>query len=609
MNRLFFPWRPVALALAVSAACGSSWAQSQSQSSRSLRESVVTATRSTTRSDELVSDVVVIDRASIDASAARTVPELLARSAGLQMSANGGAGKVSAVFIRGTEARHVILLVDGVRYGSATAGTPMWDAVQLDMIDRIEVLKGPASALYGSEGAGGVVQIFTRTGRQGLHPYAAATVGSQGLRQMTAGVSGGQGGLSYALGLQRRRETGFSATNPRAPFGNFNADRDPFDQDGLNASAAYRFNDRWSADAGLVYTDGTSYFDDGPGRDAQSAVRSLMAHAGVKGRLLPGWRSELSFGQSVDTANVRVGSFMPSDFKTQQDQWVWQNHIDSPMGVVLMGFEHRVQAVSGSTAYIVRRRSIDAAFVGLSGTQGRISWQVNARHDRNSQFGGAGTGFAGLGYRINPNWRLNLSHGTSFVAPSFNQLYFPGFSNPLLQAERGRNTDLGLSWTAGEHEVKLVRFDNRIRGYMTNTTLPLNIPRSHIEGWTLSYEGRVGDYSLRASYDALDPCDELNGFVLPRRARSQLVVGADWRRGDWRLGGTLLSVGRRFDDAANRVALAGYTTLDLYADYALDRNWSVQAKVNNLMNRQYETALGYNQPLRGVFLTLRWQPK
>ncbi|MDP3137638.1 MAG: TonB-dependent receptor [Burkholderiaceae bacterium] len=607
MKNCNFQWHPAALALAAAASCASSWAQVQP--SRSLGESVVTATRSTTRSDELVSDVVVIDRATIDVSAARTVPELLARSAGLQMSANGGAGKVSAVFIRGTEARHVILLIDGVRYGSATAGTPMWDAVQLDMIDRIEVLKGPASALYGSEGAGGVVQIFTRTGRQGFHPYATATAGSQGLRQLTAGVSGGQGGLSYALGFQRKRESGFSATNSRVPFGNFNADKDPFDQDGLNASLAYRFNDRWSADAGLVYTDGVSHFDDGPGRDAQSAVRSLMAHAGVKGQLLPGWRSELSFGQSVDTANVLVGSFMPSDFKTQQDQWIWQNHIDSPLGVVLAGLEHRKQAVSGSTAYIVSQRSIDAAFLGLSGTQGRLSWQANARRDRNSQFGGAGTGFVGVGYRINPNWRLSASHGTSFVAPSFNQLYFPGFSNPLLQPERGRNTDLGLSWTAGEHEVKLVHFDNKIRGYMTNTTLPLNIPRSRIEGWTLTYEGRVGDFSLRASYDALDPRNELNGLQLPRRAKSQFALGVDWRRGDWRLGGTLLNVGRRFDDAANTAALAGYATLDLYADYAFARDWSVQAKFNNLTNRQYETALGYNQPLRGVFLTLRWQPK
>ena len=176
------------------------------------------------------------------------------------------------VFIRGTEGRHTILLIDGVRYGSATAGTPVWDAVPVDMIERIEVLKGPASALYGSEGVGGVVQIFTRRGQQGLHPYASVTVGSESHRQAAAGVTGGQGAWTYALGVQTLREKGFSSTNPRVQFGNYNSDTDGFDQDSLNASLGLRINDAWSADASVIYSDGLSQIDDGPGRDAQTAV-------------------------------------------------------------------------------------------------------------------------------------------------------------------------------------------------------------------------------------------------------------------------------------------------------------------------------------------------
>jgi vitamin B12 transporter len=127
------------------------------------------------------------------------------------------------------------------------------------------------------------------------------------------------------------------------------------------------------------------------------------------------------------------------------------------------------------------------------------------RRDNNSQFGGSSTGFAGYGYRISPAWRVSASHGTSFVAPSFNQLYFPGFGNAALQPERGRNTDLGLTWAANGHEVKLVRFDNKIRGYMTNTTLPINIPRSRIDGWTLGYEGKLGAWALRAGHGHAEP--------------------------------------------------------------------------------------------------------
>ena len=193
-----------------------------------LKETVVTAARSAVRADDLVSEVVVLERNDIERSAGRTLPELLARSAGVQISANGGLGKVSSIFIRGTEARHTVLLIDGVRYGSATAGTPIWDNIPLDMIERIEVLKGPGSSLYGSDGVGGVVQIFTRAGKAGLHPQANVSIGSRGYAQAGASLTAGKDGWTYSLGTQTTRETGFSATNAAVPFGSFNPDNDGF---------------------------------------------------------------------------------------------------------------------------------------------------------------------------------------------------------------------------------------------------------------------------------------------------------------------------------------------------------------------------------------------
>jgi vitamin B12 transporter len=575
----------------------------------SLSPTVVTATRGATRADELVSEVQVIDRAAIETASARTLPELLARTAGVQMAANGGRGKFSSVFIRGAENRHTILMIDGVRIGSATAGTPSWDTIPVEMIERIEVLKGPASALYGSEGVGGVVQIFTRKGRDGFHPNAALTVGSERHWLAATGLQAGQGALRYALGVQRLRERGFNSTQPYVPFGNHNPDVDPFRQDAINGSLSYDFTPDWSVDAGLLHSDGTSWYDDGPGRDASTAVRATTAHVGVRGRLMAGWRSELRLSQGTDVANTIVANF-PGAFQTRDTQWTWQNHIDSPVGVVLAGLERREQDVSATTAYTVSSRSIDAAFVGLNGSAGAHAWQANLRRDRNSQFGAAQTWFAGYGYRISPSWRVHASHGTSFVAPSFNQLYFPRFGNPLLQAERGKNTDLGVTWTAGAHEVKLVRFDNRIRGFMTNTTLPVNIPRVRIDGWTLGYLGKVGDkLSLRANVEAIAPRNETSGALLPRRAKNAENIGADYSLGKWSFGGTLLHVGRRFDDVANRQALGGYTTADVYADYQLARDWSLQGRLNNVADKRYETAYGYNQQGRAFYLTLRWQPK
>jgi vitamin B12 transporter len=599
---------PVSLArlalvpLALVACHGAAWPQS------GLQSVVVTATRTETRADELVSDVTVISRDTIEASTARTLPELLARSAGLQISASGGLGKLSSVFIRGAENRHTILLVDGVRVGSATTGNPTWDNIPVDMIERIEVLKGPASALYGSEGVGGVVQVFTRQGTAGFHPRASVTLGSYGHREAAAGASGGEGALGYSIGVQSTRERGFSATNEHAPFGSFNPDRDPFDLDALDASLRYAINADWRVDAGLLHSDGITWFDDGPGRDARSRVRNQVAYAGVKGRVAGSWQTELRVSQGSDTNNDIVAGF-PGDFVTRQREWSWLNTLDSPLGTVLAGLEQRVQYVSSTTAYTVTQRTIDSAFAGFHGTSGQHSWQANLRHDSNSQFGASNTGFAGYGFRIAPDWRVNVSHGTSFVAPSFNQLYFPDFGNPLLQPERGRNTDLGLTWSGAGQEVKLVRFANRIRGYITGTTSAVNVPYSRIDGWTLGYEGRLRDVALRASLDQLDPRNELTGKQLPRRARQQATLGADWGAGAWRFGASALHVGQRFDDTANATPLAPYTTVDLHADWKFAPQWSAQAKLNNATDRQYETAYGYNQPGRAFYLTLRWQPQ
>lgn len=587
---------PLALAAAVPA-----WAQT------TLRDTVVTATRTETRADELVSDVTVIGRAQIDAAGGRTLAELLARTAGLQMAANGGRGKQSNVFIRGTENRHTLLLVDGVRIGSATAGTPTWDAIPVEMIERIEILKGPASALYGSDAVGGVVQVFTRKGSQGFHPYASVGAGTYGYGNAGAGVAAGQGALTYSLGVQRTREHGFSATNERVPFGNFNGDDDPYRQDAVNASLRYDFGSGWAFDASALYTDGISWFDDGPGRDARSAVRALAAHARVQGRVLDAWRTSLRVTQGSDT-NDNIVASAPGAFKTEQTEWTWQNDIDTPVGVALAGLEQRRQKVSGTTAYTVGERTIAAAFLGLNGSRGAHSWQANVRHDRNSQFGDATTGFAGYGYRITPSWRASASWGTSFVAPSFNQLYFPGFGNPDLQPEKGRNYDVALTWSRDGQEVRLVRFDNRIRGFMTNTTLPQNIPHARIDGWTLGYDGRFGRLALHGALDLLDPRNETTGRQLPRRAKEQVTAGADWTQGVWTFGGSVLAVGERYDDAANVNRLGGYATLDLHVDWKFAADWTLQAKVNNLADRQYETAFGYNQPGRAAYLTLRWQP-
>ena len=586
-------------------------AQTDAQAAeKRLSETVVTATRTATRVDEVVSDVVVVDRAAIEASTARTLSELLARNAGLQTTANGGLGKNSTLFIRGTESRHTILLIDGVRFGSATAGQPNYDNIPVDMIERVEVLKGPASALYGSEGVGGVVQVFTRRGAAGFSTYATATVGSHSHYELATGASGGEGGLRYAFGVQKLREKGFSSTNPRVQFGNHNPDRDGFDQESLSGSISYQLTPDWSVSGNLLYADGEVQLDDGPGRDARTALKTQVASLGLKGKVTSDWQTELRASTSADkSASIVAAS--PNRFSTRQNELSWQNNVSTPIGLAVLGLEQREQKIESTTLYPVSERTITSGFVGLNGSQAGHSWQANLRRDRNSQFGNANTYFAGYAYQFTPAWRAQVSHGTSFVAPSFNQLYFPNFGNPLLQPERGRNTDVGVTYTQGEHQLKLVRFDNQIRGFISNTTIASQVPRARIDGYTLSYDGRFGNLHLRGALDLLDPRNELNGRKLARRADEQVTLGADYTVGAWQFGTALLYVGERFDDANNTPAraLPSYATLDLNAGYTFSKEWKLQASLNNLTDRTYETAYGYNQSGRTAYLTLRYTPK
>ncbi len=621
--RCAWPWPFVcvshvcSLSLAVTVLSGAA-SGAMAQSAGTLAAVVVTATRTSTRADELVSDTIMIDRAQIEQQASRTLLELLARVAGVQMSANGGAGKASSVFIRGTESRHTLLLINGVRYGSATLGAPNWDNIPLEMIERIEVVKGPASALYGSDGVGGVVQIFTRkaaAGESAFMPRASVTLGSQRYGQITGGFSGMAGAATYSLDVQRTVQRGFSATNERIPSGLFNPDRDPFNQSAVNASLGYRFNLDWKLDAGLLYSDGLNHFDDGPGdRDSRSTARTQTAYVGASGKLMPNWSTQLRYARSQDDGrNIEARpSDMPGIFGTTQNQYLWQNDIATPVGMVTAGLERLEQKVNSPTPYTVTSRNIDSAFVGLNGDSGPHSWQFNARHDRNSQFGSGDTWFAGYGYRITQNWRVNVSHGTSFVAPSFNQLYFPdtgyGGGNPNLKPEEGKNSEIGITWSQGGHTVKLVGYDNRITNLISGWP-PENTGRARIRGGTLSYDGQFGQLVLHASYDALNPRDQDTGKLLRRRARNQATLGADYRIGAWTFGGSALHAGRRYDDAANMRALDGYTTVDLYVQYRVAKDWSVQGRVVNVGDVNYETALGYNQPGRAFYVTLRWQPK
>jgi vitamin B12 transporter len=579
---------------------------------------VVSATRTPTRVSDTVAEVTVLDRAAIDRATGRTLVELLAQQPGLQFSSNGGLGKTASLFIRGLEARHTLLLLDGVRVSSETVGSPSLDNLPLETIDRIEIVRGPMSSLYGNAAMGGVIQVFTRRGREGLHPNARLTAGSNRYGQIAGGVAIGQGGFDAAVQVQHTETRGFSATNAAALFGSFDPDADGFNQDGGSLRMGWQIAPDWRAEVLAVESNGVTQYDDGPGVDARATLRNSIQSLQANGRIGGTWHTRFAVARSVDVYDT-LSSASPfatlGPISTVQRQFTWENTLATRVGTALALLERIEQDVSRpDVPYDVSGRTIDAIGIGLSGASAGHAWQASARHDRNSQFGSKNTGAVAWGYAVAPAWRVGASYGTSFVAPSFNQLYYPGFGNPDLQSEQGRHAELSLRWAAGEHSVRAAWFDNRYRNFIPSGPLPSNVPRARSDGVALTYEGRWDDVALGASFDHVDPRNATDGVAdegkqLPRRAKNAFKAQADWSSGAYSAGATLAMFSQRFDDPANTLRMAGYGTLDLRAEWAFRPDWSVGARLNNVAGEVYETSYGYNQPGREAYLTLRYAPR
>lgn len=595
-----------------------SQSQSPSSGTGNLAPVVITATRIESRADTSIADVSVIPRTELERSAGRSLAQVLVQQPGIQASSNGGLGQFSALFIRGMESRHTLLLIDGMRLGSATAGTPSLDNLPIEGFERIEVVRGPLSAIYGADPAGGVIQLLSRRADQGLQGNAAITVGSRRFGQMGAGASWAGGMFDGGVQVSRTHVQGFSATNPNAAFGAYDPDRDGFGQTtgiarfGMQIARDWRLE--WSGMQARAQVD----YDDGPGSNARARLEHDLQALRLKGDVGTLGRSNFSVGQSNDrylTLRSAYGADS-SPTRTRQLQWGWEQQIDTRMGTAIALIERLEQKVAQPVEYgsfALDRRTIDSLGLGFDGQIQDHLWQAALRHDRNSQFGSQSTGALGFSAALTSQWRAGASWGSSFVMPSFNLLYGPApYSNPSLRPEQGRHAEVHLAWSpAPQQKLRLAWVDNRMRDLISSGVNPVNIAQSRIDGIVMSWSGQYGALRTGMSWDHLDarnttPGDPDEGRQLRRRARDVVRISTDAPMGSWQVGATLAAWSARFDDAANTQPLSGFGTIDLRAETAIAPQWRMGLRLDNLMDKVYETAQGYNQPRRGAYLTLRW---
>jgi len=575
---------------------------------------VVTATRTPQRAADVIADTTVISAEEIARSGAGSVADILQRQRGIEIARNGPAGTTTSVFVRGANANQVVVLLDGVRIGSSTTGTASWNAIPLGAIDRIEIVYGPLSTLYGADAIGGVIQIFTRKGEGAPVVTASVGVGSNATRQADAGIAGSSGGpnaISYAFGAGYEDSDGFSSTRPGAS--GYNADEDGYRRRNANGRVAMAIAPGHEIGAQFLASRTYSQYDasNSGNYDVHSDSDLNTAAVFMTNQILPNWRSTVQYARSED----KSGNFSnatasgASQIDTEQNEFSWQNNVAIGQDTLQLLFNHRKEEVSSMR----QTRITNSYAAAYSARRGAHLVDVSARQDR-SVYGSQNTGAAGYGYDFGNGLRATASIGSSFRTPTFNELYFPGYGLPTNKPEKGRNREAGLRYDGNGYNLDATYFNNRLTDMIVSSTpcpngtrsCAYNVNEATLEGFSLAGSTRVMDVNLRASLDWQDPRDDTTGRQLARRAKQHANFAADYTLGQFKSGAELTVSGDRFDNATNTTRLAGYGLLNLHTTYQFTPDWSLLLRVNNVADKNYEVARNYGTSGRTWFASLRY---
>lgn len=578
---------------------------------QSLQPVVVTATRTPQPIDTVLADLRVIDADAIANAGPMSFTELLQTRGGVEISANGGPGQVSGIFLRGANAGHVVLLIDGVRVNSATAGTNAFEHIPLAQIDRIEILRGVGSSLYGADAIGGVIQVFTKNAARD-RTEASFGLGQWDTTEGSLGLARRHGATRLSLQAGWRDSHAFSATNQNNAFSH-DPDADGHRNANLGLNLEHELADGHGLALRAMASRGRTEFDAGPGSDDVNRQRLSTVTLESRNRLAAHWRSLLRLARGAD--HVRTEGAFPGFFDTDQDQATWQHDVAALGGQWVAGLDWRREKVSSDTAFTRTSRRFVGVFAGYGARLGDHLLEASVRHDDDSQFGGHGTGKLAWGYKLTPQWRASASAGTAFKAPSFNDLYYPlsfGFSgNPDLKPERARSAELALRHDGGALQGGVVLFASRVTDLIAvdpSFTTVVNVNRARIRGVTLDAAWRADVWTARGELTRQDAEDADTGLRLVRRARQYGSASLGVVLGPWRGGVEWVVSGERFGAASNSPAsrMGGYGLVNLNASWAVTPEWTLAARLNNLANKRYELVQGYNTPGSNLFVSLAY---
>jgi vitamin B12 transporter len=598
----------------------------------------VTATRTLIPKKNVIADITLISEEEIKLAGYSSLPELLQRQPGIEISNNGGQGKVSTLFLRGASSTHSVILLDGIRIDSATAGLTAIENIPLSQIEKIEIVRGPASSLYGQDAIGGVIQIFTKKGLNGFKPYISFGYGKYNTSIAQGGIRGGDDTTSYAINLSSQNSTGFSAfepnTNPAATANIFNLDKDGYRNKSVSASLSHKINEKLDINFQYFLSQGKNKYDNryanwDPSIDWKNTQDQESLSGTVNSQLTNYWKSSFRVGLGIDDYVEKQryisGATREVDnvYKTIQNQITWQNDLILPLGSLVLLYDKLDQKINVTdTSYSKKDRQNDAYMIGYNLNQANHNFQANDRKDFNSVYRDATTGNIGYSYAMNSNWSIASSFGTAFRSPTFNYLYAGSYANPDLQPEKSKNVEAQLKYQSDAEFFSFVTFKNKITDFIisdsTTNFRPYNINTAEIYGATVSSSHFMNHFQVKSSFTVQSPMNESADKYLPRRSNFFATVGLNYFIQNWNLGFEATGSGNRYNDAANLFNIPGYIKTNLFADYQINKNLTMNARVDNVLGKNYTYAyegnpttdgFRYQTPSQSFFISLRYEPQ
>jgi len=593
-----------------------------------LEELVVTADRQEKSLADTIPSASVYTRVDIERLQPLDLPDLLAHLPGVAITRSGGRGANTSVFIRGTNSNHALVLLDGMRIGSASLGLSQLEYLDPALIERVEVVRGTRSSLYGSDAIGGVIQVFTRRADSGLKPSVSIGQGRFGTGTASASLAGGNDASSGHFTVSRYQTDGIDNL---ADDSGANADRDAFNNTSFAGGAQHRFDNGVVAGVNHYYSEGQNEFDDDyidPDFDpvaadltAEFSLQSTGVFASMPLREGLGIRVEGGHTRNDTTNTDRLGLAFgyPNQFDTERAsaraQLNWQ---PAPAGTLVAGGDFYRDRLDSNEPFAEDSRDNTGVFAQYEHRLGEHLLSGSMRTDDNEQFGQETTGSAAWAWQFQPDVRFSASYASGFKAPTFNDLYWPFAGNPDLEPERSDSVEAELrgKLAAGYWAITTwnTEIDDLINWAPADPNDPLgiwqpdNVDSARIRGAELVLETRLGAWQLGANVGYTDTEDKATGNQLVGRPRESLDIDIDRTLGRVELGASLRVRGERYEDVCNTAHVSGFATVDARLGYLLPEDFRVALALRNIFDQDTRTASRYNSEGFSYLLTLTWQP-